>query len=126
MFATEILVNLCSIMVMDALVSGMRANIGNGSAWAADSSRLNQESGHMEFGNCFRGTAIVVSWTELSVELHTFLIPVINFRGLILLGLHSTVKNAKILAIHYIFPLPHNSQKASCAILRVIFSTLVQ
>ena len=43
MFATEILVNLCSIMVMDALVSGMLANIGNGSAWAADSSRLNQE-----------------------------------------------------------------------------------
>ena len=28
-------------IVMDALVSGMRANIGNGSAWAAD--RLNQE-----------------------------------------------------------------------------------
>ena len=45
----EIFVKLCSIMVMDALVSGVRTSIASGSGLAAsselstDSSRLNQE-----------------------------------------------------------------------------------
>ena len=44
----EIFVKLCSIMVMDALVSGMWTSIASGSGLArtrlgTDSSRLNQE-----------------------------------------------------------------------------------
>jgi len=58
MVATETIVKLCSIMVMDALVSGMRTSIasGNGLARArlgTDSGRLNK-SCLLEFGNCFR------------------------------------------------------------------------
>ena len=47
----EIFVKLCSIMVMDALVSGMWTSIASGSGLArtrlgTDSSRLNQEFGN--------------------------------------------------------------------------------
>ena len=62
--ATEILVMLCSMMVIDTLVSSMRTSIASGSGLArarlgTGSSRLNQKSGHLEFGNCLRGMAIV-------------------------------------------------------------------
>lgn len=54
----EVLVKLCSIMVVDVLVISMQANIANGSGLACvrlgtDSSRLNQErEWALEFGNC--------------------------------------------------------------------------
>ena len=46
MLATEMFVKLCSIMVMDALISGMRTSIASGSELAhprpgTESSRLN-------------------------------------------------------------------------------------
>ena len=48
MLATEILVKLCSTMVMDAHVSSRQASMANGSGLAhvrlgTDSSKLNQE-----------------------------------------------------------------------------------
>ena len=63
MVATETFVKLCSIMVMDALVSGTRTSMasGNGLARArpgTDSGRLDK-SCLLEFGNSLRGMAIV-------------------------------------------------------------------
>ena len=54
----EILVKFCSVMVIDALISGMRMNIANESGLACV--RLNQErEWALEFGNCLCGIAIV-------------------------------------------------------------------
>ena len=72
--AMEILVMLCSIMVIDTLISGMRTSIASRSGLAGErlgtgSSRLNQKSGHLEFGNCLRGMAIVavICFTDRTV-----------------------------------------------------------
>ena len=73
--------DLCQVVqycgYMDTHISGMRTSIASGSGMAharpgMDSSRLNQEGGLLEFGNCLHRMAVTcfMDTTQLSVELH--------------------------------------------------------
>ena len=60
MLTTEIFVKLCSIMVMDALISGMWTSVASGSGQSHAKLGMNKkESRPLEFGDCLCGMAIV-------------------------------------------------------------------
>ena len=100
--ATETFVKLCSIEVIwthSLAACGVvsQAEVG----WLAratqgtDSSRLNEESELLEFGNCLCRMAICFMETTVCRATRMW-IRIANFLGLIFRGSHSTTKNAKV------------------------------